>query len=86
MVGQPAAEVGTAVSGDGVRSDGAADRAVIPVPMKIRFCDTVMSYIGLHEAEPNPDEPGFCFCGLELDERVHRDREKYATAEEATGG
>jgi hypothetical protein len=57
---------------------------VIPVPMKIRFCDTIMSYIGLHEAEPNPDEPGFCFCGLELDERVHSDRAKYAAPEEVT--
>jgi hypothetical protein len=54
---------------------------VIPVPMKIRFCDTIMSYIGMHEAEPDPDEPGFCFCGLELDERVHTDREKYAPKE-----
>lgn len=57
---------------------------VIPVPMKIRFCDTIVSYIGLHESEPNPDEPGFCFCGIELDERVHSDRGKYAAPEEVT--
>lgn len=56
---------------------------VIPVPMKIRFCDTIMSYIGMHEAEPDPDEPGFCYCGIELDERVHTDREKYAEKEAA---
>ena len=58
---------------------------MIPVPMKIRFCDTIMSYIGMHEAEPDPDNPGLCFCGIELDERVHTDREEYTTSKEATG-
>lgn len=57
---------------------------MIPVPMKIQFCDTIMSYVGLHVAEPNPGEPGFCYCGIELDERVHSDREKYRKTEEVT--
>jgi len=54
---------------------------VIPVSMKIKFCDTIMSYIGMHEAEPDPDNPGLCYCGMELDERVHTDREMYTRTE-----
>lgn len=51
---------------------------------KIAFCDIAARYVGQHEAQPDPDEPGSCYCGFELDSRVHTDREKYAATKEAT--
>jgi hypothetical protein len=49
--------------------------------VKIVFCNVAANYVGQHEAQPDPEEPGFCYCGFELDEHVHTDREKYAPKE-----
>jgi len=36
-------------------------------------------YVGPHAKDPNPDDEGFCFCGLGLDAWVHTDSEHYVS-------
>ncbi len=39
--------------------------------------DTAERYVGRHPKDPNPNDPGFCFCGLGLEAWVHTDTTHY---------